>query len=36
MGKYLIGLDYGTGSGKACIIDEEANVLAYAMREYPI
>ena len=36
MGKYLIGLDYGTGSGKACIIDENADVLAYSMREYPI
>ncbi|MCP1108926.1 FGGY-family carbohydrate kinase [Ohessyouella blattaphilus] len=36
MGRYLIGLDYGTGGGKACIIDEEANVLAYAFREYPI
>lgn len=36
MGKYLIGLDYGTGGGKACIIDENAEVLAYAFREYPI
>ncbi len=34
--KYLIGIDYGTGGGKACIIDEKANVLAYAFREYPI
>ncbi len=36
MSSYLLGLDYGTGGGKACIIDEEANVLAYAYREYPI
>lgn len=36
MGNYLIGLDYGTGGGKACIIDEKADVLAYAFREYPI
>lgn len=36
MGEYLIGLDYGTGGGKACIIDANADVLAYAFREYPI
>ncbi len=36
MASYLLGLDYGTGGGKACIIDEDANVLAYAYREYPI
>ncbi len=29
-------MDYGTGGGKACIIDEEANVLSYAYREYHI
>lgn len=34
--KYLLGLDYGTGSAKSCIIDDEANVLSYANREYPI
>ncbi len=34
--KYLLGLDYGTGSAKSCVIDDEANVLAYANREYPI
>lgn len=33
---YLIGIDFGTGGGKACIIDEEADVLAYSFREYPI
>ena len=36
MASYLLGIDYGTGGGKACIIDEEANVLAYAYREYTI
>lgn len=36
MANYLIGLDHGTGGAKACIIDEMANVLAYAYREYPI
>lgn len=36
MAQYLIGLDHGTGGAKACIIDDAANVLAYAYREYPI
>jgi ribulokinase len=36
MTSYLIGLDHGTGGAKACIIDEQATVLAYAYREYPI
>lgn len=36
MAKYLIGLDHGTGGAKACILDETANVLTYAYREYPI
>ena len=36
MERYMIGIDYGTGGGKACIIDENADVLAYAFREYPI
>lgn len=36
MKSYMIGLDYGTGGGKACIIDENADVLAYSFREYPI
>ncbi|MCL2864104.1 MAG: FGGY-family carbohydrate kinase [Lachnospiraceae bacterium] len=34
--KYLIGMDFGTGGGKTCIIDENADVLAYSFREYPI
>jgi len=33
---YLMGIDYGTGGAKACIIDVEGNVLGYAFREYPI
>ena len=36
MTSYLIGLDHGTGGAKACIIDDQATVLAYAYREYPI
>ena len=36
MTSYLIGLDHGTGGAKACIIDDQANILAYAYREYPI
>jgi len=35
MATYLLGMDYGTGGAKACIVDEDANVLAYAFREYP-
>ncbi|EEG72029.1 carbohydrate kinase, FGGY family protein, partial [[Clostridium] hylemonae DSM 15053] len=27
---------YGTGGGKACIVDEHADVLAYSFQEYPI
>jgi xylulokinase len=36
MASYLVGLDHGTGGAKACILDEAANVLAYAYKEYPI
>lgn len=32
----FLGLDYGTGGCKGCLIDECANVLSYAFREYPI
>jgi xylulokinase len=32
---YLLGLDYGTGGAKACIIDAEGNVLGFAFEEYP-
>ena len=33
---YLLGIDYGTGGAKACITDNELNILSYAFREYPI
>lgn len=36
MAGYFLGIDYGTGGGKTCIIDENANVLAYSFQEYPI
>jgi len=32
----FLGLDFGTGGCKGCLIDENANVLSYAFREYPI
>lgn len=35
MADYLIGIDYGTGGAKACIIDSEGNVLGFAFEEYP-
>lgn len=34
--KYLLGIDFGTGGGKACLTDSDLNVLSYAFREYPI
>lgn len=36
MANYFMGLDYGTGGCKVCIIDEKADVLAYAYRQYEI
>lgn len=36
MAGYLLGIDYGTGGAKACIIDDQANVLSYSYKEYPI
>jgi len=36
MTDYLLGLDYGTGGAKACIINPEGEVLGYAFEEYPI
>ena len=36
MGKYLLGIDHGTGGLKACIVDDELNVCSYAFREYLI
>lgn len=36
MSEYFLGIDFGTGGAKACIIDDEGTVLAYAFREHPI
>lgn len=36
MRSYSLGIDFGTGGAKACIIDEKADALSYAFREYPI
>ena len=36
MADYLLGLDYGTGGAKGCIIDAEGRVLGYSFQEYPI
>jgi len=35
MSDYLLGIDYGTGGAKACIIDPEGHVLGFAFQEYP-
>jgi xylulokinase len=32
---FLVGIDYGTGGAKACLIDAEGNVLGFAFEEYP-
>ncbi len=34
MKEYLLGLDYGTGGAKACIINADGAVLGYAFEEY--
>jgi len=34
--KYLLGIDFGTGGGKAAIVDENAEVLGYGFEEYEI
>jgi sugar (pentulose or hexulose) kinase len=36
MGEYLLGIDYGTGGAKACIINTHGEVLGFAFEEYPI
>jgi sugar (pentulose or hexulose) kinase len=36
MADCLMGVDYGTGGAKACVIDAVGNVLGYAFREFPI
>jgi ribulokinase len=35
MGDYLLGIDYGTGGAKACIMDTQGDVLGFAFEEYP-
>jgi xylulokinase len=35
MADYLLGIDYGTGGAKACIIDIDGDVLGFAFQEYP-
>ena len=35
MADYLMGIDYGTGGAKACIIDTNGNVPGFAFEEYP-
>ncbi len=35
MSDYLLGLDYGTGGAKACIINPEGQVLGFGFTEYP-
>jgi xylulokinase len=35
MADYLLGLDYGTGGAKACIIDTAGQVLGFGFSEYP-
>jgi len=36
MADFLLGLDYGTGGAKACIIDSQADVLGFSYEEYLI
>jgi xylulokinase len=35
MTDYLLGIDYGTGGAKACIINPAGEVLGFAFEEYP-
>lgn len=35
MADFLLGIDYGTGGAKACIIDTQGEVLGFAFEEYP-
>jgi len=35
MSAFLLGIDYGTGGAKACIINSEGEVLGFAFQEYP-
>ena len=35
MAVYLMGIDYGTGGAKCCLINEQGDVLSFAFEEYP-
>jgi hypothetical protein len=35
MADYLLGIDYGTGGAKACIIESSGDVLGFTFEEYP-
>ncbi len=35
MADFLLGIDYGTGGAKACIINPEGDVLGFTFEEYP-
>lgn len=34
--KYFLGIDYGTGGAKACLVNDEMDVISYSFREYEI
>jgi len=36
MSECLLGIDYGTGGAKACIINTQGDVLGFAFEEYPL
>ena len=36
MGDYLLGMDYGTGGVKACIMDTTGQVVGFVFEEYPL
>jgi ribulokinase len=36
MANFLLGIDYGTGGAKACLISSQGQVLGFAFEEYPI
>ena len=36
MTEFLLGIDFGTGGAKACIIDTQGEVLGFAFEEYPL
>jgi xylulokinase len=36
MGQYALGIDFGTGGAKACIMDTQGEVLGFAFEEFPL